>query len=84
MNTKMTELFKIQHPIMLAGMNWLTTPRLVAAVSNAGGLGLLSCQQYNPDSLRSAVKKIRELTGKPLRREYHPWDGERTIGEGHH
>ena len=62
----MTELLGIQHPIMLAGMNWLTTPKLVAAVSNAGGLGVLSCQQYDTNSLRDAIKKIRELTDKPF------------------
>ena len=66
MKTRMTELFGIKHPVMLAGMNWLTTPKLVAAVSNAGGLGILSCQQYNPDSLRVAIKEIRELTDKPF------------------
>jgi len=66
MKTRMTELFGIKHPIMLAGMNWLTTPKLVAAVCNAGGLGILSAQQYNPDSLRNAFKKIRETTDKPF------------------
>jgi len=64
MKTRMTELFGIRHPIMLAGMNWLTKPQLVSAVSNAGGLGILSCQQYAPDSLRAAIKEIRELTDK--------------------
>jgi len=39
--TPMTEMFGIQHPIMLAGMNWITTPKLVAAVCNAGGWGRL-------------------------------------------
>jgi len=46
--TKMTEAFGIQHPIMLAGMNWISTPKLVAAVSNAGGLGTLAIAQYSP------------------------------------
>ena len=64
MKTRMTELFGIRHPIMLAGMNWLTKPKLVAAVSNAGGLGVLSCQQYDPDSLRKAIHEIRSLTDK--------------------
>jgi len=66
MKTRMTELFGIEHPIMLAGMNWLTTPKLVGAVSNAGGLGILSAQQYNPDSLRAALKEIRDATDKPF------------------
>ncbi len=66
MKTRMTELFGIKHPIMLAGMNWLTTPKLVAAVSNAGGLGILSAQQYNPNSLKAAIREIRSLTDKPF------------------
>ena len=51
---------------MLAGMNWLTTPKLVAAVSNAGGLGVLAGAQYNPDNLRKAIQEIRTLTDKPF------------------
>lgn len=66
MKTRMTELFGIKYPIMLAGMNWLTTPRLVAAVSNAGGLGVLAGAQYNPDTLRKAIQEIRSLTNKPF------------------
>ena len=66
MKTRMTELFGIKYPIMLAGMNWLTTPKLVAAVSNAGGLGILSAQQYSPDKLRVVLREIKELTDKPF------------------
>jgi enoyl-[acyl-carrier protein] reductase II len=66
MKTRMTELFGIKYPIMLAGMNWLTTPKLVAAVSNAGALGVLAGAQYNPDSLRAAIGEIRKLTDKPF------------------
>ena len=66
MKTGMTELFGIQYPIMLAGMNWLTTPKLVAAVSNAGGLGVMAGQQFNPDQLRQAIRSIREQTDKPF------------------
>jgi len=39
LKTKMTETFGIQHPIMMAGMNWITEPNLVAAVCDAGALG---------------------------------------------
>jgi len=66
MKTRMTELFGIKHPIMLSGMNWLTTPKLVAAVSNAGGLGNLATQQYDPDRLRAAIREIKSLTDKPF------------------
>ena len=50
--TRFTKLFGVRHPIMLAGANWLTEPQLVAAVSNAGGLGLLATAQYPPDMTR--------------------------------
>jgi len=66
MKTRMNELFGIKYPIMLAGMNWLTTPKLVAAVSNAGGLGVLAGQRYNADRLRAVIKEIREQTDKPF------------------
>jgi len=66
MKTGMTELFGIKYPIMLAGMNWLTTPKLVAAVSNAGGLGVLSAQWYAADKLKDAIREIREQTDKPF------------------
>ncbi|HEY31893.1 MAG TPA: nitronate monooxygenase [Dehalococcoidia bacterium] len=66
MKTRMTELFGIKYPIMLAGMNWLTTPKLVAAVSNAGGLGVLAGNHQTPDELREAIKEIRSLTDKPF------------------
>ena len=66
MKTRMTELFGIEYPIMLSGMNWLTTPKLAAAVSNAGGLGILATQHYDKDGLRKAIREIRELTDKPF------------------
>lgn len=66
MKTRITELFGIKHPIMLAGMNWLTTPELVSAVSNAGGLGNLAISAHTPENLRSDIRKIRELTDKPF------------------
>lgn len=66
MKTRMTELFGTKYPIMLAGMNWLTTPKLVAAVSNAGGLGVLAGAQYDANGIRNAIKEIRKLTDKPF------------------
>jgi len=47
--TRMTELFGCKHPIMLAGMNWVTTPELVAAVCNAGGLGIFATARCTPE-----------------------------------
>ena len=64
--TLMTEMFGIRYPIMLAGMNWISTPKLVAAVCNAGGLGTLAIAQYSPEDTRKQVRQIRELTDKPF------------------
>lgn len=66
LETRMTELFGIEHPIMLAGMNWVTEPTLVSAVCNAGGLGILAIAQYTPEQTRQNIRKIRELTDKPF------------------
>ncbi|MFC1966773.1 NAD(P)H-dependent flavin oxidoreductase [Chloroflexota bacterium] len=66
MKTRMTELFGIKYPIILAGMNWLTTPKLVSSVSNAGGLGVLGGGHYDAEDLRAAIRGIRELTDKPF------------------
>ncbi|MGD0856120.1 MAG: nitronate monooxygenase [Dehalococcoidia bacterium] len=64
--TKMTELFGCKHPIMLAGMNWITTPKLVAAVCNAGGLGIFATARCTPEEARKNIREIRELTDKPF------------------
>jgi len=52
----MTEMFAFQHPIMLAGMNWITTPKLVAAVCNAGGLGTLAIASSAEDTRKQVVR----------------------------
>lgn len=64
--TRMTELFGIKHPIMLAGMNWVTEPELVAAVCNAGGLGILATAATTPVETRKSIRKIKQLTDKPF------------------
>jgi enoyl-[acyl-carrier protein] reductase II len=56
----------IQHPIMLAGMNWVTTPKLVSTVCNAGGLGILATAAFSPDETRKKIREIRKLTNKPF------------------
>ena len=66
MKTKITEMFGIQYPILLSGMAWISTPKLVAAVSNAGGLGILSTSVYNAEQTRAAVREVRKLTDKPF------------------
>ena len=65
MKTRMTELFGIQYPIMLAGMSWISIPEMVAAVSNAGGLGILATG-LSAQETREGIKKIRTLTDKPF------------------
>jgi enoyl-[acyl-carrier protein] reductase II len=64
--TRMTELFGCKHPIMLAGMNWVTTPELVAAVCNAGGLGILATARFTPEETRKNIQEIKKLTDKPF------------------
>ena len=66
LKTKMTELFGIQHPIMLAGMNWISTPKLVSAVSNAGAVGTLATASLTPEDTRKNIRQIREMTDKPI------------------
>ena len=66
LRTKMTELFGIQHPIMLAGMNWITEPKLVSAVCNAGSLGILAIARCNPKETRENIKQVRDMTDKPF------------------
>ncbi len=66
MKTRITELFGIQYPVILSGMSWVSTPELVAAVSNAGGLGILATGTLTLDQVREGVRRIRELTDKPF------------------
>ena len=66
MKTKITELFGIKYPIILPGMSWISTPELVAAVCNAGGIGWLATGPLSTDQTRASIKRIRELTDKPF------------------
>jgi enoyl-[acyl-carrier protein] reductase II len=66
MKTRITELFNIRYPIILSGMTGVSTPELVAAVCNAGGLGILATANLNSDQTRHAIRKIRVLTPKPF------------------
>jgi len=64
--TRITELFGIKYPILLSGMSWISVPELVAAVSNAGGIGYLATGPLSPAKTRQSIKRIRELTDKPF------------------
>ena len=59
------KLLGIRYPIIQAGMGGQTTPELVAAVSNAGGLGLLGATDMTPEKLLDAIRKIKMMTTKP-------------------
>jgi len=65
--TRLTELLGVEYPIIGGAMAYLSTPELAAAVSNAGGFGLIgavSCE--NKQELREMIRKCRELTDKPF------------------
>lgn len=66
MKTRITELFGIKYPIILSGMSWISVPKMVAAVSNAGGLGILATGALDAAQTRKAIKEIRTLTDKPF------------------
>ncbi|ESK89329.1 2-nitropropane dioxygenase [Moniliophthora roreri MCA 2997] len=59
-STPITELFGIKHPVLLAGMNVAAGPELAAAVTNAGGLGVIGGFGYTPKILRQQIKAIKE------------------------
>ncbi|KAM0790361.1 hypothetical protein ACM66B_003244 [Microbotryomycetes sp. NB124-2] len=58
--TPLTELFGIKHPILLAGMNVAAGPELAAAVTNAGGLGVVGGVGYTPKFLRQQIKELKD------------------------
>jgi len=66
MKTKVTEAFGIKHPILLSGMAYVSLPHLVAAVSNAGGLGIFNSVANTPDQLKGIIQEIKSLTDKPF------------------
>lgn len=66
MQTRMTEMFGVKYPIMLAGMAYVSLPQLVAAVSEAGGLGTYNSAATTPSEMRKIIKEIRSLTDKPF------------------
>jgi len=66
MKTRITELFGIDYPVILSGMSWISVPKMVAAVSNAGGLGILATGPLGAEECREAIREIRSLTDKPF------------------
>lgn len=63
---KITNLFEIKYPIIQGGMIWNSGYKLVSAVSNAGGLGLIGAGSMYPDVLREHIQKCKKATNKPF------------------
>jgi enoyl-[acyl-carrier protein] reductase II len=72
MKTRITELLGIKYPIIQGAMAWVSLPPLVAAVSNAGGLGILGASFMRPDELRENIRNIKELTKNPFAVNFMP------------
>ena len=67
MKTRITELFGIEYPIIQGGMMWVGTAELAAAVSNAGGLGVITAlTQPTPGALVKEITRCREMTDRPF------------------
>lgn len=66
MENKITKLFKVQYPLIQAGMIWNSGWRLASAVSNSGGLGLLGAGSMYPEILREHILKCQKATDKPF------------------
>src|SRR5689334_2402038 len=67
MKTRVTELFDIRYPIIQGGMQWVGTAELASAVSNAGGLGILTAlTQPTPAALADEIARCRGMTARPF------------------
>ena len=66
LKTPLTELIGIEHPVVQTGMGWVAGARLVAATSNAGGLGILASATMTLEELATAVAKVKAATDKPF------------------
>src|SRR5262245_27594368 len=67
MKTRITELFEIEHPIIQGGMHFVGFAELAAAVSSAGGLGIITgLTQRTPQDLANEIGRCREMTNRPF------------------
>jgi len=67
MKTRITEMFEIEHPIIQGGMHYVGFAELAAAVSNAGGLGIITAlTQKTPELLAKEISRCREMTDMPI------------------
>ena len=65
-NNRICKLLNISYPILQGGMAWVSSPRLAAAVSNAGGLGILAASSQPKESLQLQIQQTKALTDKPF------------------
>ena len=66
MRTRVCDLFGVEHPVVLGGMGTGTSPQLVVAVSNGGGLGVQGCANRSPDQIAQLANAIRAATDRPF------------------
>ncbi|MER6785302.1 nitronate monooxygenase [Streptomyces sp. NPDC000658] len=66
METALTRLVGVRHPVVQTGMGWVAGPRLVSAAANAGALGVLASATMTLDQLRAAVREVRARTDAPF------------------
>ena len=66
LHTKLCDLLGVKHPVMLAGMGGVSYAELAAAVTNAGGYGVLGMAGHGPDFIRDQMRKVRSLTDGPF------------------
>ena len=65
--TRITEMLGIEYPIIQGGMQWLSRAELASAVSEAGGLGLITAASFpDPEELRDEIQKTKTMTKKPF------------------
>lgn len=66
MKTRITELLGIEHPIIQGGMAWVAEYHLAAAVSSAGGLGIIGAASAPPEIVREQIRELKKLTNRPF------------------
>lgn len=66
LQTEICRLLEIQYPIIQGGMSWVATAELAAAVSEAGGLGIIGAGNAPPEVVRGEIRKVRERTSRPF------------------
>ncbi|MEV6649687.1 nitronate monooxygenase [Streptomyces sp. NPDC051219] len=66
METALTKLTGVRHPVVQTGMGWVAGPRLVSASANAGALGILASATMTPEQLKSAVREVKSRTDAPF------------------